>query len=120
MGFIAVSINSGFEKVLINQIPSESHSHAPIIYAIAPPTSEPKDVATAIGMARFLLAIIGGVINTSGGINRNIDSNTVNMNTIQEYVRLSDLLRIYSANFISIAFSVKNLLDCNLIFYTLQ
>lgn len=97
---MAVSINSGLENVFINHKPTESHNHAPIMYAIAPPTMEPNAAAIVIGTARFLFAIIGGVINTSGGINKNIDSQTVKINTIQEYARLSDLLSMYSANFI--------------------
>lgn len=84
IGLIAVSINSGFVNVFIIHCPNESHSHAPIIYAKMPPTIEPNDAAIVIGRARFLLAMIGGVINTSGGINKNIDSQTVNINTIQE------------------------------------
>ena len=84
IGLIAVSINSGFENVSINQIPTESYSHIPIMYAIAPPTIDPNDAATVIGTARRLFAIIGGVINTSGGINKNIDSHTVRKNTIHE------------------------------------
>ena len=100
IGFIAFSINSGLENVFINHKPTESHSHAPIMYAIAPPTIDPNAVAIVIGTARFLFAMIGGVINTSGGMNKNIDSQIVNINTIQEYARLSDLFRIYSANFI--------------------
>ena len=119
IGFIAVSINSGFENVSINHTPTESYSHIPIIYAIAPPTIDPRLAATVIGNARFLFAIIGGVINTSGGINKNIDSHTVNKNTIHEYPRDSDLFNMYSENFISIPV-LKNLLDCNLIFYILQ
>lgn len=60
-------------------------------------------------------------MNTSGGINKNIDSQTVNMNTIQEYARLSDLLSIYSANFMYFFLSLsKNLLDSKLISYNLQ
>lgn len=104
IGLIAVSIKSGFVNVLINHSPTESHSHAPIIYAIIPPTIDPSAAATVIGTARFLFAMIGGVINTSGGMNRNIDSHTVKIKTIHEYARLSDLLNIYSANFIVYSF----------------
>lgn len=108
--------------MFISHRPTESHNQAPIIYAIAPPTIDPNDAAIVIGTARFLFAIIGGVINTSGGINRNIDSHIVRINTIHEYVRDSDLLSIYSANFMcGFPFVLaKNLLDCNLLFYILQ
>lgn len=100
IGLIAVSINSGLENVSINHMPTESYNHKPIIYAIAPPTIEPNEAATVIGNARFLFAIIGGVIKTSGGINRNIDSHIVNKNTIHEYARDSDFFNINSENFI--------------------
>lgn len=100
IGLIAVSINSGFENVVISHTPTESYSHAPIIYAIAPPTIEPNAAATVMGRARFLFAIIGGVIKTSGGTNKNIDSQIVSKNTIHVYMGLSDFFRIYSANFI--------------------
>ena len=118
IGLIVDSINSGLEKVSINQIPTESYNHIPIIYAIAPPTNDPSDAATVIGTARFLFAIIGGVIKTSGGINKNIDSQMVNKNTIQEYACDSDFCNIYSENFIFAP--TKNLLDCNLISDILQ
>ena len=60
-------------------------------------------------------------MNTSGGINKNIDSQIVNINTIHEYARLSDLLSIYSANFMCFSFPwSKNLLDSKLISYNLQ
>ena len=84
IGFIAVSINSGLVNVFIIHWPNESHSHAPIIYANMPPTIEPNDAAIVIGTARFLFAIMGGVIKTSGGMKRNIDSHTVKINTIHE------------------------------------
>jgi len=71
----------------------------PIIYAIAPPTIDPNDAAIVIGTARFLSAIIGGVIKTSGGTNKNIDSHMVSMKTIHEYAGDSDFFNIYSANF---------------------
>lgn len=102
IGLIAVSINSGFENVSISHTPTESYSHIPIIYAIAPPTSDPRLAATVIGNARFLFAIIGGVIKISGGINKNIDSHIVNKNTIHEYARDSDFFNMYSENFMSI------------------
>ena len=114
IGSIVVSINSRLENVSINHRPTESYSHIPIIYAIAPPTIEPNAAAMVIGMARFLFAIIGGVINTSGGMNRNIDSHIVNKNTIHEYARDSDLLSMYSENFIFFPVLQKNLLDCKL------
>lgn len=84
IGLIAVSINSGFENVSINHTPTESYNHRPIIYAIAPPTIDPRDAAIVIGSARFLFAIIGGVMNTSGGTNKNIDSHMVRKNTNHE------------------------------------
>ena len=84
IGLIAVSINSGFENVSINHMPTESYNHRPIIYAIAPPTIDPRDAAIVIGRARFLFAIIGGVMNTSGGTNKNIDSHMVRKNTNHE------------------------------------
>ena len=90
IGFIAVSINSGFENVSINHMPTESYSHIPIIYAIAPPTSEPNAAATVIGRARFFDATIAGVMNTSGGTNKNMDSHIVKKNTIHEYDGLAD------------------------------
>ncbi len=119
IGLIAVSINSGFENVSINHIPTESYSHNPIMYAIAPPTIDPNDAAIVIGNARRLFAIIGGVMNTSGGINKNIDSHIVNKNTTHEYPRDSDFFNINSENFICFP-RKKNLLDYNLIFYILQ
>ena len=84
IGLIAVSINSGLENVSISQIPTESYSHIPIKYAIAPPTREPSAADTVIGNARFFDATIAGVMNTSGGINKNIDSHMVKKNTIHE------------------------------------
>ena len=113
IGLIVVSINSGFENVLIIHMPTESYSHIPIMYAIAPPTIEPNAAAMVIGMARFLFAIIGGVIKTSGGMNKNIDSHIVNKNTIHEYARDSDLLRMYSENFIFPPFYKKIYLIVN-------
>ena len=84
IGLIVVSISSGLENVSISHMPTESYSHMPIMYANAPPIIEPNDAATVIGMARFLFAMIGGVIKTSGGINKNIDSHMVSKNTIHE------------------------------------
>lgn len=65
-----------------------------------PPTIDPSAAAMVIGTARFLFAIIGGVIKTSGGINKNIDSQMVSKNTTHEYVRDSDFCNINSENFI--------------------
>ena len=100
IGLIAVSINSGLENVSINHIPTESYSHIPIKYAIAPPTSDPSDAAIVIGNARFFDATMAGVIKTSGGINKNIDSQIVRKNTIHEYAGLSDFFNICSISFI--------------------
>ena len=55
------------------------------MYAIAPPIIEPIDVAIVIGNARFLSETIAGVMNTSGGIKRNIDSNIVITKTTHAY-----------------------------------
>ncbi len=100
IGLIAVSINSGLENVSINHMPMESYSHRPIIYAIAPPTIEPMDAAIVMGRARCLFAMMGGVMNTSGGINKNMDSHIVMKNTSHEYPRDSDFCSINSENFI--------------------
>ena len=100
IGLIAVSINSGFENVSISQIPTESYSHMPIMYAIAPPTNEPNAAATVIGRARFLDATIAGVIKTSGGMNKNMDSQIVKKNTIHEYDFFSDCFNMCSTSFI--------------------
>ena len=81
---MAVSINSGLENVSINHTPTESYSHNPIIYAIAPPTIDPSAAAIVMGRARRLFAIIGGVMNTSGGINKNMDSHIVKKKTSHE------------------------------------
>ena len=84
--------NSNFSmlaKFSIIHTPTESNSHIPIAYAIAPPTIEPNVAANTVGTARFLFAIIGGVMKTSGGINRKTDSNTVIMKTIHVYDLLS-------------------------------
>ncbi len=94
IGLMVVSINAGFENVSISHIPTESYSHAPIMYANAPPTNEPNDAATVIGNARFLDATMAGVIKTSGGTNKNIDSQIVKKNTIHEYVGLSDFFNM--------------------------
>ena len=84
IGLIADSINSGFENVSINHTPTESYSHNPIIYAIAPPTIDPRDAAIVMGRARRLFAMIGGVIKTSGGMNKNMDSQMVKKKTSHE------------------------------------
>ena len=67
---------------------------------MAPPTSEPAAAAMVIGNARRRFAMIGGVIKTSGGTNRNIDSHMVKINTIHAYAGCSDFLRIDSISFI--------------------
>ena len=95
--------NSNFSMVAkfsISHTPTVSNSQSPIIYAIAPPTTEPKAAAVTVGIARFLFAIIGGVIKTSGGTNKNTDSHTVIKNTNHEYMRVSDFFNINSLNFI--------------------
>ena len=112
MGSTDVSINTGSENVFISHVPTDSYSQNPIMYANAPPTIEPSDAAIVMGKARFLFAIIGGVIKTSGGINKNIDSQMVRKNTIHEYQRDSDLFNIYSENFM--CGPRKNLLDCKI------
>ena len=84
--------NSNFSilaKCSNTHTPTESNTHKPIAYAIAPPIIEPNVAANTVGIARRLFAIIGGVIKTSGGINRNIDSKTVIMKTIHVYDLLS-------------------------------
>lgn len=85
-----------------SHMPTESNSHIPIIYAIAPPMIDPSVAAIVIGTARCRFAIIGGVMNTSGGTNKNTDSHTVNIKTTHEYAGLSDFFNINSANFIAI------------------
>ena len=77
----AISNFSMLAKFSINQIPTESNNHNPMQYAIMPPTIDPNVAAKTTGTARRLFAIIGGVIKTSGGINKNIDSQTVIKNT---------------------------------------
>lgn len=79
----AISNFSTDAKFSISHIPTVSNNHNPIIYAIAPPTIEPIDADKTVGMVRFLFAIIGGVMKTSGGINKNMDSQTVIKNTNQ-------------------------------------
>ena len=118
IGLTVDSINSGFENVSINHTPTESYSHMPIMYANAPPTIEPNAAATVIGRARFLFAMMGGVMKTSGGMNRNIDSHIVSKNTTHEKARDSDFFSMYSENFIFAP--TKNLLDCKLISYILS
>ena len=87
-------VNSNFSILAtcsINHIPTVSNNHKPIIYAIAPPTNDPNAAAIVTGSARFLFATIAGVIKTSGGMNKNIDSNTVITNTTQAYQGSADL-----------------------------
>lgn len=95
---------SGLETLFISQTPTESNSHIPIMYAIAPPIIEPSVAAIVIGTARRRFAMMGGAMNTSGGTNKNIDSHTVNMNTTHEYAGCSDFFNINSANFIVTVF----------------
>lgn len=71
------------------------------MYDIAPPMIEPNIAAIVIGNARRRFAIIAGVIKTSGGIKRNIDSQIVIINTIHQYPRLSACCKIYSDTFIT-------------------
>jgi hypothetical protein len=71
-----------------------SNNQYPIIYAIAPPTIEPIVAAKVIGNARFLSATIAGVIKTSGGIKRNIDSHTVIKNTTHAYQGFAEFSKI--------------------------
>ena len=87
-------------KLLISQIPTESKSHMPMQYAIIPPTIDPSDAAKTTGTARRLFAMIGGVIKTSGGMNKNIDSHTVRMKTAHVYALLSARDSKYSEIFI--------------------
>ena len=117
IGLIVDSINSGLENVSINHVPTESYSHRPIMYAIAPPTMDPSDAATVIGTARFLFAMMGGVIKTSGGMNKNMDSHIVNKNTIHEYARDSDFFKMYSENFIVCPQKIYLIVILYLIFY---
>ncbi len=100
IGLIVDSISSGLENVSISQMPTESYSHIPIRYAIAPPTMEPRLAAMVMGTARFLFAMIGGVMKTSGGMNKNMDSHMVKKKTSHEYPRDSDFCKINSENFI--------------------
>ena len=86
-------------KLLISHTPTESNSHIPIQYAIIPPTIDPSDAAKTTGTARFLFAIIGGVMKTSGGINKNTDSHTVKMKTTHVYALVSARDSKYSENF---------------------
>lgn len=110
----AISNFSMLAKFSISHTPTESNSHNPMQYAIMPPTIDPNVAAITTGTARFLFAIMGGVIKTSGGINKNIDSQTVIKNTIHVYVLVSARDNRYSDNFI------KFFLDCVGIYYTLR
>ncbi len=87
-------------KLLIIHIPTESNSHIPIIYEIAPPTIDPKDVAKNTGKARRLSATIGGAMKTSGGMNKNMESNTVRIKTTQRADLCADFCKSHSCNFI--------------------
>lgn len=105
----AVANCSGLDTLFINQMPTESNNHNPIIYAIAPPTSDPNAAATTIGKARFLLAMIGGVINTSGGMNKNTDSQTVKKNTTQLKQGCSAYFNIQLASFDCFSFFMNSI-----------
>ena len=72
------------------------------MYAIAPPTKEPIAAAVTIGNARFLSATIAGVMNTSGGIKRNIDSHIVMKNTTHAYQGEADFSKILFINFMCV------------------
>lgn len=72
------------------------------MYAAAPPTSDPSAAAMVIGNARFLSAMMGGVIKTSGGMNRNIDSQNVRKKTTQENAGCPDFFNMASTSFIDI------------------
>lgn len=103
--------NSNFSmlaKCSIIHTPTESKTNNPIQYAIIPPTIDPNVAAKTTGTARFLFAIIGGVIKTSGGINKKIDSHTVRKNTSHVYVLLSARANRYSDNFMILFRVVKN------------
>ena len=90
----AISKFSILENVVISHVPIDSNNQNPIIYAIIPPTNDPKDVTMTTGNAFFLFATIVGVINTSGGRNKNIDSQTVSQNITHKAAGLSHCLRI--------------------------
>ena len=98
-------------KLLISHTPTESNSQSPMQYAIIPPTIDPSDAAKTTGTARFLFAIMGGVIKTSGGINKNIDSHTVRMKTAHVYALLSARDSKYSEIFIIFVPVLKKFLD---------
>jgi hypothetical protein len=87
-------------KLFISQTPTESNNHSPIKYVIAPPINDPNAAEIVTGRARFLSATIGGVMNASGGINKNIDSQTVRKNTTQTNAGCADFFKILSINFI--------------------
>lgn len=95
-------------KFSISHIPTVSNSHSPIRYVIRPPTIDPNAAANTIGRARFLSEIIAGVIKTSGGINKNIDSHIVIKNTTHEYQGREDLSKILFIIFIR--FNIDDLL----------
>lgn len=109
---LAISNFSVVAKFWTSHTPTESNKYIPITYVIAPPINDPNAAATAIGNARRLFETIGGVINTSGGTNKNIDSHTVSTNTIPEYAGCSDFLRIFSMIFIVRTVRSKIFLDC--------
>ncbi len=115
--------NSNFAMVAkcsIIHTPTESNTHNPIQYAMVPPTIEPSVAANTTGTARFLFAMIGGVIKTSGGMNKNMDSQTVKIKTIHVYALLSAFDNKYSDIFMTLFPKMKNFLDSNRISYNLQ
>ena len=113
-------VNSNFStlaKFSISHIPTVSNNQSPIIYAIAPPIMEPSVAAKTIGRARFLSATIAGVIKTSGGTKRNIDSHTVIKNTTHAYQGCDDLSKTLFMIFIMpIIDDLKNRFNIFIIF----
>lgn len=116
----AISNFSIVAKFWTSHTPIESNSQNPIMYAIAPPTRLPNAAAIVIGTARRRFAMIGGVIKTSGGTNKNIDSHTVKINTIHEYAGCSDFCKTDSTNFMTTFRFFKIFLDCIHFSCTLQ
>lgn len=82
----ANSKRSADAKFSISHSPTESNKNIPIRYANMPPTNEPTAAATVIGNARRRSAIMAGVIKTSGGMKRNVDSQIVIKNTTHVYM----------------------------------
>lgn len=85
---------------------------------------EPSAAAKVIETARFLLAMIAGVMNTSGGINKNMDSHTVIKNTTQAYQGFADLSKILFINFTDVIIKyfelMFNCLNNLLVFFIYQ